>query len=101
MKNSKILLGFLVLVMAAGCSVDASLKSLLNSAAPGGISLQKATGAEFVSGSLGQYQDSPLRHYKIESAVGSFITKPIITTPGRGYKVYSSVQSSVISDEIN
>lgn len=100
MKNSKILLGFLVLVMAAGCSVDASLKNLLDSTAPGGIFLQKATGAEFVSGSLGQYQETALRHYKVESSVGSFITKPIITTPGRGYKVFSSVQSSMISDEL-
>lgn len=57
----------------------------------------KINGGEFVSGS-GDYEYTQLRRYKVKAAVGVYYSKVYQTTPN-GYRIYNSMQGSLISNE--
>jgi len=81
----------------AGCSANGEITvEDLNGSVPNPIATsEKASGAEFVSGT-DQYENSQLRNYKVVSSVGSYYGALGVKT-ARGYKVYSSVQGAMIS----
>lgn len=97
------LLFALMAVALTGCSMQASIFSTENS--PLKIVIQeKPGGAEFVSGATGAttgaagaYVTTVPSGYKVQAAVGHFLPEPVLTTTVRGYKVYSSIQGSMIS----
>ncbi len=80
-----------LMVMASGCSLEASLEDLnavISAKAP-----SKATG--LVSGST---QDgSTSSGYKIQSSVGNYLSEIEQTTDTGKYKVYSSIQGAIVS----
>lgn len=83
---------------SAGCSMTASIDptSVID---PVSIIQEKPGGAEFVSGSTGTYQTTATLHYKVQASVGHYIGQPVLETPTRHYKVYSSVQGSMLSPQ--
>lgn len=94
-------------LMATGCSVDASLTNT-NLEIPPVVILEKPGGAEFVSGATGSYQNSMgslpetaslANRYKVQASVGHYLGSPVQETPVRHYKVYSSVQGSMLSPD--
>lgn len=89
----------LILILGAAstaCSVTASIDS--TSEEPVTIKIQnKPAAAEFVSGSTGAYQTTA-RGYKVQASVGHYLAEPVQETPTRHYKVYSSVQGSMLSE---
>jgi hypothetical protein len=80
-----------LMVMASGCSLEASLEDLnavISAKAP-----SKATG--LVSGST---QDgSTASGYKVQSSVGNYLSEIEQTTDTGKYKVYSSIQGAIVS----
>lgn len=94
LKTLVITLGFAALV---GCSEGGQL-NLINPNT--GRNLTKSVpGSEFVSSSA-QFEQSLTRQYKVQQSLGSFSSKMVQTSTPSGYKLYYSVQGSVISDEL-
>jgi hypothetical protein len=62
------------------------------------VALADAGPSEFVSGGL-PYQ-STSQGYKISGSVGSIYSGAVQTSP-QGYKIYSSVQGSLLSEDTN
>ena len=56
----------------------------------------KIAGGEFVSGA-GNYEFTQIRRYKVKATVGSYQSKVYQTTPRRGYRLYNTVQGSLLS----
>lgn len=82
-----------------GCSNGGNL-TLEGPSGGGGFSLSKAQGAEFVSSS-DQFDLSSPSGYKVQESVGDFIPNIVQTSSPGNYKLYSSVQGAMISDETN
>lgn len=98
MKNVslKLCLGILSVLFLSACSEGGqlNLKNPISS-----ILTKSSPGSEFVASSS-QFQTSLTRNYKVQHATGSFASKLKQTSTPSGYKVYFSVQGSVISDEL-
>lgn len=91
-------------IVLSGCSMEASIFST-DLPTLGNLFQEKPGGAEFISGATGADPGSPGAYvetvpqgYKVQAAVGHFLPKPVQTTTIRGYKVYSSVQGSMLSE---
>lgn len=57
----------------------------------------KIAGGEFVSGA-GNYEFTQVRRYKVKATVGSYQSKVYQTTP-RGYRLYNTIQGSLLSSQ--
>lgn len=79
-----------------GCYIKGSITDLDSSDLPS-IKLGSEKGGEFVSGS-DQYELTQLRRYQVMSSAGSYNKELVAVTP-RGYRIYSSVQGTIISGQ--
>ena len=80
----------------AGCSIEASITSLL-----GDIKKPpspKSNGAEIVSGSLSSVQKTTLSGYYVTSSAGVYTDQIAGRTPS-GYRVYTTVHGQMISED--
>jgi hypothetical protein len=85
---------FAVLVASTGCG-KVSLD--LNNVLPSQPSVIRMSGAaEFVSGS--QQGEKTINNYTVDVSAGAVFSKLESTTPN-GYKVYSTVQGAMISED--
>jgi hypothetical protein len=80
-------------IFLSACSMSGSITSLDPTATS--TRLDKASGGDFISGS-GKTQLSLVRRYGIQASSGSWNGSIQNTTP-RGYKVYSSIEGTMIS----
>lgn len=86
-------------VAMSGCYMSGGISNLSGTIPMPSVSPKPlaTVGNEFVSGSA-QYENTLLRNYKIISSAGSYNRELVTKTP-RGYRIYSSVQGSMISED--
>lgn len=96
MKGLKTFLALFAVVIA-GCSMDISLEQVSKKSP---IKFQSAKLAGLISGSsqIGTATGNGGDTYIVQSTVGNYISSMEQTTSDNSYKIYSSVQGSIISN---
>ena len=87
-----------LMLLATGCSMDATLQSLTNSVATKLQDPAKTTGLVSGSTQTGTASGGGGNSYKVQSTVGSYMSGIEQTTSDGSYKVYSSVQGAIVSN---
>ena len=104
MKKSFVSFLILAQLFATGCSMEASITSLIpidDSVTPDpGTTTTTSAGAELISGGGGAYESTSGveagQPYSFRGSIGHVTSEQVLksTTPGRGYTVLTSVQGA-------
>lgn len=87
----------ITLLLATGCSMEASLQQLSSSVATKFQDPAKATGLVSGSTQTGTASGGGVT-YHVQSTVGNYMSGIEQTTTDNTYKVYSSVQGAIVSN---
>ena len=87
-----------LMLLATGCSMDATLQSLTNNTVVKAQDPAKTTGLVSGSTQTGTASGGGGNTYKVQSTVGSYMSGIEQSTSDGTYKVYSSVQGAIVSN---
>lgn len=97
----KIILASLLVLVTAGCSMDASLEQLQEEVVAPIVKMMdpaKTTGLVSGSTQTGTASGGGGATYFVQSTVGNYMSGIEQTTSDNSYKVYSSVQGAIVSN---
>ncbi|WP_415063246.1 hypothetical protein [Bdellovibrio sp.] len=93
----KLMILSITLLLATGCSMEASLQQLSSAVATKFQDPAKATGLVSGSTQTGTASGGGVT-YHVQSTVGNYMSGIEQTTTDNTYKVYSSVQGAIVSN---